>query len=139
MLCVIAMFKRSRTRSSVMNNFIHHASRIVVLPFALLVRVIGQWTAEYQSGLDLLVKGKDFSARMEGFSLTKRVDAKFLLLASIPIVIPIFVREQVGNFALFNVFIGIGIVWGVVIFSLGTRAYCKWFCNNRELYRRGRR
>ena len=122
-----------------MNNFIHHAGRIVVLPFAFLVQVIGQWTAEYQSALDLLVKGKDFGARMEGFSLTKRVDAKFLLLASIPIGIPIFVREQIGNFPLFNVLIGIGAAWGVVIFSLGTRAYWKWFRNNRKLYRWRRR
>lgn len=107
----------------------------MLTPFSSLQKLLGDWAREKETALLKMGEGKNAGQRLSGYSRSKRVDAKFLLLAFAPF-LPIIVSDQLGwsRNAIWYVGLGLSAVWAIGVSGVLLAVY--WRAIRRSIRRK---
>jgi hypothetical protein len=77
-----------------------------------VIQALKRWSQEQETALLQMTQRKTASARLDGFSKSKRVEAKFLLLGMAPMA-PLAVSDALGlaRGTFWNVWFWVSVIW----------------------------
>ena len=101
---------------------------------SMLRKLLDRWSRQQETALWQLTERKKPSQRIAGFWKSERVDARFLLLASMPFV-PVMISDQMGwsRGTLWHAWFWLSVVWAISIAGISFAAY--WRALRRSLQR----
>ena len=90
----------------------------MVVVVLALQNLISRWSCEGRAALRQTIEGKTTGERLAGMAHSRRVEAKFIMLAAIPF-IPIIVGSAQGwsHNAFWQFWLWLSIAWAIVISS----------------------
>ncbi|MEO1921585.1 MAG: hypothetical protein ABGW84_06835 [Sphingomonadaceae bacterium] len=98
-----------------------------------LKRSLRRWSAQQESSVRQMSKRKTVGQRIAAYSKSKRADAKFLLLASAPMVTVVIARKSLAlEGAIFEIGVVFSLIWFLVIVAVGISGYVRSIKNYFE-------
>lgn len=101
----------------------------------LLKTLLGRWSRQQETALWQMTERETANKRLTGFSKSKRIDAKFFLLAFAPF-LPVMISDQLGwsRSTLWHIWLWLSVFWAVAIIGIGFASY--WRTLRRSLDRK---
>jgi hypothetical protein len=108
------------------------------MPLLVLTRLLRRWSNQQEVALWQMTKRKTAGKRIAGYGKSERIEAKFLLLAAAPL-LPLLVSDKLGwsRGVLWTAWMGLSIVWAIVIFSIMFASLWRGFRRSVRDWRNG--